>query len=36
MAMAAVSAIQALGKKELKYRSLQCHFWGMVKIIGVF
>ncbi|MBI3189397.1 MAG: carbamoyl phosphate synthase large subunit, partial [Ignavibacteriales bacterium] len=27
-AMAAVSAIQALGKKELKYRSLQSHFWG--------
>jgi carbamoyl-phosphate synthase large subunit len=25
-AMAAVSAIQALGKKELKYRSLQSHF----------
>jgi len=27
-AMAAVSAIQALGKKELKYRSLQSHFGG--------
>jgi carbamoyl-phosphate synthase large subunit len=26
-AMAAVSAIQALGKKELRYRSLQSHFW---------
>jgi hypothetical protein len=26
--MAAVSAIQALGKKELKYRSLQSHFGG--------
>jgi carbamoyl-phosphate synthase large subunit len=25
-AMAAVSAIQALGKKELRYRSLQSHF----------
>lgn len=25
-AMAAVAAIQALGKKELKYRSLQSHF----------
>ncbi len=27
-AMAAVSAIQALGKKELRYRSLQSHFRG--------
>ncbi|MCL4270391.1 MAG: carbamoyl-phosphate synthase large subunit [Anaerolineales bacterium] len=27
-AMAAVSAIQALGKKELRYRSLQSHFGG--------
>jgi carbamoyl-phosphate synthase large subunit len=27
-AMAAVSAIQALGKKELRYRSLQSHFEG--------
>ena len=27
-AMAAVSAIQALGKKELRYQSLQSHFEG--------
>ena len=27
-AMAAVSAIQAMGKKELRYRSLQSHFGG--------
>jgi hypothetical protein len=29
-AMAAVSAIQAMNKKDLKYKSLQSHFEGRV------